>query len=56
MMMVMAVMEMRLHSFTDYGLSKFRSTDLLGPWNDFFDVLHQDFTFNCRRYVLTNPA
>jgi hypothetical protein len=49
-MMVMAVMEMRLHSFTDYCLSESGSTDLLEPGNEIFDALHQDFTFNSRRY------
>lgn len=55
-MMVMAVMEMRLHSFTDYGLPEFRSTNLLEPTNEFFDVPYQDFTSKPRTTILTNPA
>lgn len=49
-MMVMAVMEMRLHSFTEYGLSEFRSTDLLELRNEIFDTLHQNFTLKSCPY------
>ena len=55
-MMVMAVMEMRLHSFTDYGLPEFRSTDLLDPWNEIFDALHQNFTSSPDPTILADPA
>ena len=43
-MMVMAAMEMRLHPFKEYGLSKFRSTDLLESRDEIFDTLYQNFT------------
>jgi len=55
-MMVMAVMEMRLHSFKDYGLPEFRSTNLLVPGNQFFDALHQHFTSKPLTTILTHPA
>jgi hypothetical protein len=43
-MMVMAVMEMRLHPFREYVLLKFQSTDLLESRNELFDTLHQNST------------
>ena len=43
-MMVMAVMEMRLHSVTAYGLPEFRSTNLVEHKNEFFDKPHRNFT------------
>jgi hypothetical protein len=43
-MMVMAVMEMRLHSFREYGLSELRSTGFSEEGNEIFDTLHQNFT------------
>lgn len=55
-MMVMAVMKTRLHSFTDYRSPEFRSTNLLEPRNHFFDAPHQDFTSKLRSTILTNPA
>jgi len=49
-MMVMAAMEMRLHPFKEYGLSKFRSTDLLESRDEIFDTLYQNFTSNSCPY------
>jgi hypothetical protein len=43
-MMVMAVMEMRLHPFTDYELPQSRSTDLRESRNGIFDALDHNFT------------
>jgi len=59
-MMVMAVMDVRLHSLTEYGLSKFRSTHLLDRRNEIFDTLHQNFTSGISHRspvptILTNP-